>query len=179
MPASGPVLRPLSAMDASPDGWEEWVWTSSRFGLDSPLLPGFPVELPRPSLAAGHHPRLASYFEGVPPLSLVTGRLSTFPDWSGFVNRFRGCPALAVHVSARVVKGDPTTFVVGVVLNGTCGLQLRVHTQDGIEAFPLLPLAPLLDWVCLWAGGLLIRSLTPALESSPSIVVASSPSRDC
>ena len=78
-----------------------------------------------------------------------------------------------------MVKGDPTVFVVGVVLNGTCGLQLRVHTQDGTEAFPLLPLAPLLDWVCLWAGGLLIRSLTPAPESSPSIIVASSPSRDC
>ena len=178
-PASGPVLRPLRAVDESPDGWEEWVWNSSRFGLDSPLLPGFPVKLPRPSLAAGHHPRLSSYFEGVPPLSWLSGRLSTSPDWRGVVNRFRGCPALAVHLSARVVKGDPTIFVVGVVLNGTFGLQLRVHTQDGTEAFPLLPLAPLLDWVCLWAGGLLIRSLTPAPESSPSIIVASPPSRDC
>ena len=154
--SAGPVLRPLSAVESPPATWEEWVWNSSHFGLDSPSLPGFPVKLPRPSLDDGGHPSLASYFDGVPSLSLVAGRLSTFPDWRGFVHRYRGCPVLVVHVSAKVVKGDPSIFEVGVVLNGTCGLRLRVHTLDGTEAFPLLPLAPLLDWVCLWAGGLLI-----------------------
>ena len=95
------------------------------------------------------------------------------------MRQIRGCPSLSLHVVARADKGDPYIFVAGVVINNAWALQLWVHTYDGVEPFQFLPLAPLLDWVCMWSGGLLIRSLTPAQESTPVIVVASRPSLGC